>query len=239
MRPLLVIAGGLAIVVVDFRTELVDWLADPVGWIAVAYAARRLALDRVAMVALVPAILSLSDVRLPYHRVRIDPVTGEVVAPANGARRGYPERLVFDSVSGWRLAAMALAMAAAGVTVWLLLDALAGRARATRDEGAAGRLRLLQWLVPAAWVVPYLVGVVAAVAGEGGSFDPIWNGRPAMAATLVGLAAVAGLIVVLVRESGERWAVPPAMARRPSPWLSRRLGRRTNGHGPDPATPPS
>lgn len=235
MRPLLVIAGGLAIAVVDFRTELIDWLADPVGWIAVAYGARRLALTSAAVVALVTAALGLADVRLPYHRVRIDPVTGEVVDRSLGARRGYPERLVFDSVSGWRLAAMALAMAAAGVTVWLLLGALARRARATGDAAAGGRLRLLQWLVPAAWSVPYLVGVVAAVAGEDGAFDPIWNGRPALAVTLVGLAAVAWLIAELVRESGERWAVSPALAGSPSPWLSRRLGRRTNGQGQGPA----
>jgi hypothetical protein len=231
MRPLLVIAGGLAIVVVDFRTELIDWLADPVGWIAVAYGARRLSLTVAAAAALVAATLSLSDVRLSYHRVRIDPVTGAVVDPAIGAQRKYPEHLVFDPVSGWRLAAMALAMVAAGVTVWLLLGPLARRAGRDGDRGAAGQLRVLQWLVPVAWAVPYLVGVAAAVVGNGGEFDPIWNGRPALAVTLIGLGAIGWLIVVLLLGAGERWAVSPALAGRPSPWLDRRLGRRTNGHG--------
>jgi hypothetical protein len=57
-------------------------------------------------------------------------------------------------VSGWRLAAMTLAMSAAAVTLWSLLWGLERRARAHAQTGAAGRLRVGRWLVAAAWVLP-------------------------------------------------------------------------------------
>lgn len=43
-RPLPLIAGGLALVLVDFRAESLDLLPDPVGWLLVAVGAMTLEL---------------------------------------------------------------------------------------------------------------------------------------------------------------------------------------------------
>jgi len=39
VRPLALVAGGIALVVLDFRTESLDLLPDPVGWALIAVAA--------------------------------------------------------------------------------------------------------------------------------------------------------------------------------------------------------
>jgi hypothetical protein len=36
MRPLSLTAGGLGLVILDFRTESLDLLPDPVGWVLVS-----------------------------------------------------------------------------------------------------------------------------------------------------------------------------------------------------------
>ena len=60
----------------------------------------------------------------------LDPETGERITPRPGVDLAYPEQLVFDDLTGWRLAAMAAALVAGGLTMWLLLGALATRAEA-------------------------------------------------------------------------------------------------------------
>ena len=81
MRPLSLITGGLALVVLDFRTESLDLLPDPVGWVLVAVGSRGLSLVSVSWLAGITATLSVSDAALPYRYVGIDPLTGDRVAP--------------------------------------------------------------------------------------------------------------------------------------------------------------
>jgi hypothetical protein len=126
-------------------------------------------------------------------------------------------------VSGWRLAAMTLAMSAAAVTLWSLLRGLERRARAHAQTGAAGRLRVGRWLVAAAWVLPYLVAVTRAVVVDSGRFDPIWNGSAEYVA-LAGVAVLAYVVVELARDSGAAWVQPEAPWY-PSPWDELRLQR--------------
>ena len=137
------------------------------------------------------------------------------------ADAGLSLHLQFDPVSGWRLAAMALAMAAAGVTLWSLLRSLERRARARAQAGTARRLRVARWLVNSVWVLPYLVAVARAVVVDSGTFDPIWNGGTEYVA-LAGVAVVAYVVVVLGREAGADW-VRPETAWRPTPWDELRL----------------
>jgi hypothetical protein len=222
VAPLRWIAVGLALVLLDFRTESLDLLADPVGWAAVGFGAWRLADVGTTRLAGVAAVLSLGDAALPYSYVPIDPLTGEPVTRTDPASIGLPEHLRFEPVSGWRLAAMTLAVVVGGATVWSLLRGLERRARGQGELRTAGRLRLARWLVVATWVVPYLVGVGLAVT-DSGRFDPIWNGDAEYVA-LVGLLVVAYVIGVLVAESSARWAQPhPPWT--PTPWDAIRLRR--------------
>ena len=77
--------------------------------------------------------------------------------------------------------------------------------------------------------MPYLGAGAHAVAFASGAFDPVWNGRLAYVA-LAAVAAFAYLVVLLLRESGQVWAVPVGSADL-SPWEARRYG----GRGPTPS----
>jgi hypothetical protein len=141
--PFPLIATGLAIVVLDFRMGAVDIAFDPLGWLLVAYGAWKLSHAVAASASVVAGVLSTSDALLPFHYVYVDWETGEVVDP----RYGHPSEqvVIFDHVSGSRLAVIALSMVAAGVALWLLLDGLARAARTAGSPRAAGQLRLLHW----------------------------------------------------------------------------------------------
>ena len=223
MRPLSVISVGLALVVLDFRTESLDLLPDPVGWVLVALGSWKLALVTTSWTAGITAALSVADAALPYRYVRIDPVTGLRVAASERPNADLPLHLVFDPVSGWRLAAMTIAMAAAGVTLWSLLRGLERRARAHDQTDMAGRLRIGRWLVAVGWFLPYTVAVTRAVVADSGRFDPIWNGDAEYVA-LAGVAAFAYVIVVLARNTNVAWA-QPERPWSPSPWDQIRLQR--------------
>ena len=202
MRPLVLIAVGLTMVAVDLRTEYLDLLADPVGWLLVAEGARRRLLTSPMWLAVGAAVLSLADLHLPFHRVRIDPETGEVID--GSLLSNAPPHLRFDDVTGLRLGLMVLTMVVAGVAMWFLLDALADRS-AVVDPKAARQLRLLRWLVPAGWSLPYVAVALASADG----FDPIWNDEREVIA-IVGLALVGWVVVLLATRSGADWAVAPA-----------------------------
>jgi hypothetical protein len=223
VRPLSLITGGLALVVLDFRTESLDLLPDPVGWVLVAVGSRGVSLVGASWLAGLTAALSVSDAALPYRYVRIDPLTEDRVAPGERANVDLPLHLEFDPVSGWRLAAMTLAMSAAGVTLWSLLRGLERRAHAHAQTRTAGRLRVGRWLVAVAWVLPYLAAVSRAVVVDTEGFDPIWNGSAAYVA-LAGVAVLVYVVVVLVRETGAAW-VQPEGPWYPSPWDELRLRR--------------
>jgi hypothetical protein len=90
--------------------------------------------------------------------------------------------------------------------LWLLLGALSTRAGAWLRSATARRLQLLRWLALLAWVVPYLVVIVASVLDDG-SFDPVWNDRRELVA-LPGLVVAAALALLLLSECNRAWAVP-------------------------------
>jgi hypothetical protein len=133
-------------VILDFRTESLDLLPDPVGWVLVAVGSRGLSLVSASWLAGLTAALSVSDAALPYRYVRIDPLTGDRVAPGERANVDLPLHLEFDPVSGWPLASMTLAMSAAGVTLWSLLRGLERRAHAhARSHWPAWRCSSTWW----------------------------------------------------------------------------------------------
>jgi hypothetical protein len=229
VRPLTMIAGGLVLVMLDFRTESLDLLADPVGWALVAVGCARLAQRHAASLAGVAAALSLADVALPYRYARIDPLTGDEVRAGEPAGAGVTLHLRFDHVAGWRLAAMALATAAGALALWTLLRGLERRAVVHDALGTAGSLRTARWLAVGVWAAPPLAAAAAAVAGSG-RLDPVWNG-PAELVGLAGLAALAAVAFLLVRDGNAAWALADD-AWRPSPWDQLRL-RRAAGGPPD------
>jgi hypothetical protein len=225
VRPLLFIAGGLVLVVVDFRTESLDLVPDLVGWAAVAYGAARLEVMPAAWLAGAAGVLSVFDGFLPYRYVSLDRETGKRLPPEQQGLGVRPQRVEFDPVSGVRLAGITLAMVVGGLAVWVLLRRLERRAAAAEEPRAARRLRLARWLVVALWVVPFAVGVGHALSANDGEFDPIWNGRATYAA-LAGIAAFGYLIIVLVSEASASWALPGWLWQ-PSPWDEMRL-RKTD-----------
>jgi hypothetical protein len=207
VRPLTFVAVGLALVAIDIRTEYLDLLPDALGWGLVAFGAWRLSLTMPAIAAAATALLVLPEVSLPHRFVMLDPETGERSAPRAGVDLAYPEHLVFDDVTGWRLAALAAAVIAGGATLWLLLGALAGRAAAWERAGTARQIRWLRWLTLGVWTGPFLVVLAVSASAEDGSFDPVWNGSLELLA-LAGIVVIGGLVVVLLRETNRAWAVP-------------------------------
>jgi hypothetical protein len=229
MRPLTFVALGLALVAIDIRTEHLDVLPDALGWGLVASGAWRLSLTVPAVAAAVTALLALPEVSLPHRFVVLDPETGERITTRPGVDLAYPEHLVFDDLAGWRLAAAAAAVVSGGVTLWLLLGALATRAAAWERANTAKQIRWLRWLTLGLWTGPFLVVLAVSASAEDGSFDPVWNGNlelPAMAA----VAVVGVVAAVLLRETNRAWAVPgwsaDAPSRRLRPAPPRRDGRR-------------
>jgi hypothetical protein len=213
IRPLLVIAIGLVLVAVEFRIRSLDLLPDPLGWLLIAVGAWRLALVGPAAVASIAAVLSLSDLLLPYRWIYVDPKTGEIVSSSVGAELDYPQLLRWNAVSDARAVAMAAAVLAGGVSLWWLLGDLQHRAEQATGAAAvaAKRLRTLQLLVPVAWVAPYLVAVTVSVIGTE-PFDPIWNGTMEYVA-LAGLLSLLALATTLTLARNAAWALPPTPAR--------------------------
>lgn len=216
-RPLPLIAGGLALVLVDFRAESLDLLPDPVGWLLVAVGAMALELRLSAWLAGAAALLSGSDAFLPYHYRWVDPETNELVATCPTVQ--CAERIAFDPVTGWRLAAIAATVLIGGFAVMALLGGLRRRAVADGAGPAASRLSLLIWAVGVGWVAPPAVALGGAVAAADGAYDPIWNGNAEYAA-LIGCAVLGWLILELRLRSGAGWAIPQDR-QLPSPWLQR------------------
>ena len=214
MRPLTFVAVGLVLVAVDIRTEHLDVLPDALGWALVAFGAWRLSLTVPAIAAAATAVLTLPEASLPHQFVMLDPQTGERITPRPGVDLGYPKQLVFDDLTGWRLAAMAASLVAGGLTMWLLLGALATRAAAWERAGTARQLRWLRWLTLGIWTAPVLVVVVVSAASEDRSFDPVWNGSIELLA-LAGVVVIGAVAAVMLRETNRAWAVPQWSADRP------------------------
>lgn len=218
-RPLLLIAGGVVIVVVDFRTEALDLVPDPLGWVLVAAGAWALSVRPAALLAGAAAVLGAGDAYLPYQRLLIDPDTGEVVEVCTNLVLPCSEVLRYDPVSGWRLVAMAGAVVAGAVGLGYLLLVLRRRALAVGDRAAAERLAQLGVAVVALWALPPIVGIASAALSDPVRYDPIWNGSAELLA-MVGLATLIWLAVELSLRGGERWANPHD-TQRSSPWAER------------------
>jgi hypothetical protein len=229
MRPLTFVAVGLVVVAVDVRTEHLDVLPDALGWGLVTFGAWRLSLTVPAIAAAATALLTLPEVSLPYRFVMLDPETGERITPRPGVDLAYPEHLVFDDLTGWRLAVLAAGLVAGGLTMWLLLGALATRAAAWERAGTARQICWLRWLALGVWTAPVLVVVAVSAASEDGSFDPVWNGSIELLA-LAGIVVIGAVAAVLLRETNRAWAVP-----RWSAYRLPRVGRlppRSDGRRP-------
>lgn len=219
MRPLALAAAGVALIVVDFRTESFDLLPDPLGWALVAVAASWLALPAVMRLAAVTGLLSLADFGLPYHYVRVNELTGKSVT---GPTRAKPAatRLDYLPLRGGQFVLLTAAVICTGATLWMLLGRLRRRADYENDPAAATRLRWGQWLVAGAWVGPYLVTIaMAAVRGDG--YDAVWNNGLEYLG-LAGLAAGLYVVGVLAGSIRASWA-QGAGSWDPSPWDEARL----------------
>lgn len=213
-------AGGLGLVAIDFRTESLDFLPDPLGWVLVALGASVLGLRWAAWASAVAAVLSVSGAFLDYRYRLIDPRTLDPVdhCPPEvlAAKQLCTERVVFDPVTGWRLVALAAAAVLGVGAVVLLLSGLRRRARLHGDDTAGARLSLLGAAVVLAWGLPQLVAIAAALTADPVAYDPIWNDAGEYAA-LVGLVAIGWVVVELCFWVRRRWALPSGSAQ-PSPW---------------------
>jgi hypothetical protein len=232
-RPLSFVSAGVALVALDFRTDLPDLLPDPVGWALVAVGAWALALRPAALLAAVAVLLSLSDAALPYRYVYIDPGTGQVVNDRTGELRDFPVAQRWPDVSDARALAIGAAVAAGGLALWLVVRAVAERSARTGNGSAARWLRVFALAVPVVWAAPTLALVGVGVGGDDG-YDPVWDGNLEYAG-LAGTLVLAGLAVRLVLDRDQPWARPP---RSLGPSL-RRLGRgeQTAGAPPTPVSP--
>jgi hypothetical protein len=217
--PLLLVAGGVGIVVLDFRTEALDLVPDPVGWLLVAVGAWVLSVRPAAASALLAAAFSVAETYLPYERLLIDPDTGEVVTVCTNLAQPCGEVLRYDALSGWPLAALAGMFVAGAVALGLLLLALRRRAIDSGDRGASNRLALLAAALVAVWALPPLVGIASAALSDPVRYDPIWNGGAELVAML-GLAVLIWLGVELALRRGAPWAIPHG-TQRESPWVER------------------
>lgn len=208
--------------VLDFRTDAPDLLPDIAGWALIALASRRLGLTAAARLAAVAGVASLAEAWLPFRYDQVDPITGERLPDRGGADLAYPEHLFYDDVSGWHLAALVVAAVLSGIALWTLLTGFARLAGAGGRGDAARKLRVVAWLVVAVWTAPLLGAVVHAVVNRSGAFDPVWNDGLSHV-WLAGLGLFVYLVVLLLRESGQLWALPVGSISL-SPWEARRPG---------------
>lgn len=208
-------AGGLAIVVVDFRTEAVDLVPDPVGWLLVAISVAALSLHRAAALAGLAALASTAEAYLPFHRISFDPLTGEELVRCPAGMR-CSEILRYDTVSGWHLAAIAAALMVTTAALLMILRGLCRLAAAHGDEPAASRLKLLAVAVVIGWWLPPAIGIGRARTFGDGHYDPMWD-SPAEYAAALGVLALGWVAVELCRRNGAGWAIPPGV-QEPSRW---------------------
>lgn len=204
-RPLLLIAGGLAIVALDFRVEALDLLPDPLGWAFVAIGAGVLSLRPVAWLAWATVLLSVADAYLPYRRVLLDPESGEIVERCTSLL-GCSEVVHYVAASGWHLAAMAAALVGATLTLLVLALELRRRALAAGDGRGADRWALLAGGIALVWALPQAVAMGRGAVSHDG-YDPVWNGSAEYLA-LSGLVVLITIMAELWRRGGAGWAIP-------------------------------
>jgi len=211
MRPLSLVAVGIALVVLDFRTESVDLVPDPIGWVLIGIGAGWLGLTAARWLAWAVAALSVSDLFLPFRYVHPGP-TGNLVPTSRNTSDAH---LVYLPVHGWQLAGMTAAMVLGAVTLWMILGPLARRAADAGDEAGARRMRLAAAALVFLWAVPFLVTVVAAVVHDHAVYDAVWNDGENYLG-MIGTVAAGYAVWLIARARNASWAL------RPQQWVAAR-----------------
>ncbi len=220
--PLLLVAVGLVVIAVDFRTRSVDWLPDPAGWLLVAAGGRACNVRPVVALAVLAALGSLAEVALPYRIVAIDPITAAPLGhPARPAEL-FSTRQQWDALPPWRVGLLLAAATAGSVAAVMMVEATARRAQACGATRAAWSLRACVAALALLWFAPLAASLGWALAHHA-AYDPVWNGTLAWIGDL-GVLSMVATALALAAMHREPWA-HPAEAARPSPWAMRRSGR--------------
>ncbi len=221
MMPALTAAAvGLVMVAVDFRTEALDLLPDPAGWLLVAYAAWRLAERSAALLAVAAAVLSLSDVWLDFRYLVLDSVTLQVI-PRCLSAAPCPVLLEYDQIGPGRAALIALSTAMGTLAILPLLRRLARLdAQSSREHVVGRRARQIALLLPVAWTAPFLA-VVAADTGADGRYQPFWDGGLAFLSPVLMLVLLAVAVFLLYASHLLGRSVEPTFVEpRSSTWFT-------------------
>ena len=212
--PMSLVSAGVALVGLDLRIVHVDVLPDVLGWGLVALGAWRLEHRAAAVAAAVAALAALPDAALSYHWEDLDPITGEVVVGGGGT--AYDQRIAYDLITDVRAPLAALALAAGGLALVVLLGRLEQRAIVLGDRPAATQLVATRVGIALLWVFPHVVVMLLQwQAGDG--LDPVWSGGLELVA-LVGLAVAGAVVVLVARHRNRGWTATDA--ERSIPWAS-------------------
>lgn len=204
-RPLAVVASGLVLVALDFRTRSVDVLPDVIGWLLVGAGGWMAAVPRVLPLSSAAAGLSLAELSLPYHFVRYDPWS-DTFTRVDSPPAGVAVLQRWDDLSQLRGAVIASAMALGAAAVVVLLRSLAERAHTGTDDTGVHELRVAM-VAPAIWSLVFAAVIAAAVVSSE-PYDPMWDGV-GEAAWLVSVVALLGLAVFLTLRRDRAWGFVP------------------------------
>lgn len=199
---MVVVASGLVLVALDFRTRSIDVLPDVIGWLLVGAGAWMAGVGRAVPLATAAALLSLAELALPYHLALFDASTGEYIR-VEGQTSGLRAVQRWEDLSQVRGAAIASAMVLGAAAAIALLRALGRRARTEGDDAAVGEVRRAM-VAPAVWALAF-VWVVATRVAAGERYDPVWDGG-AETAGLVAAVALLALAIFLVARRDRGWA---------------------------------
>lgn len=212
--PLSLVSSGVVLVGLDLRIVHVDVLPDALGWGLVALGAWRLEHRAAATFGAIAALAALPDAALTYHWEDIDPTSGEVVVDGGGT--AYGQRIAYDLITDVRAPLTALALAAGGLALVVLLGRLEARAVILGDRPAATQLLACRLAIALLWVFPHVVVMLLQwLSGDG--LDPVWSANLELVA-LVGLAVATAVVIVLVLHRNRGWTATDA--ERIVPWAS-------------------
>lgn len=204
-RALSLIAVGLLVVAIDFRTEALDLAPDPLGWLLIAVGAHRLAQPAATLLAALAAGLSFADVYLGFRYILIGP-DGDIVetCPINAS---CDDVISYVTVSTCRSILIAVAAIAGGASIILVLNRMRGAGSSRIVTPTV--LTLLQIAVAALWVVP-VVAVIGTAIVRGERYRPFWTGGLAYlsATTTVVVTLIAIAIAIYSTHTGTSIETP-------------------------------
>ncbi len=216
VRALSLVAVGILLVAVDFRTEALDLLPDPIGWLLFAWGARMITLPLAFRLGVVAALLSISDLFIGFRYVLIGPDGNVVDSCTPGV--GCAEMIRYDSVDAPLAVVIGLTAIVGGAAVITLLERLISRP--TESIVTPTILRALQFAVGLVWVLP-IAGVVGAALVRGFEYEPFWDDGLAFvagAATIV-MVGVAAAVAVYSASAGRTlehgWSPTPTRLPKP------------------------